>query len=78
MRSKTLTGVIHLPDVRLNFNLYFGGETGEKETPGEESKLLGRIFEQAVALSPELQELMVDFAEFIKGVTEKAKQDPVN
>ncbi len=78
MHPKSLTGVINLPDVRLNFHLSFDGEKGGTEPRGEESKLLGRIFEQAVVLSPELQELMIDFAEFIKGVTEKAKQDPVN
>ncbi len=68
---KSLSGVIHLPDARLNFHLSFEGQDGEKGEAkaapvGGEAKALGRILDQAVTSSPEVQELLIHFADYIK------------
>lgn len=70
----SLTGIIHLPDARLNFHFTFGNDPEEMtELKGEEARMIGHILNQALKLSPELQELMVSFAEYIKSAAEKAK-----
>lgn len=77
---KSLTGVIHLgvvqlPDVRLNFHLNFGnGKEESIELKGEESKMIGNILNQALRLSPEWQELLINFADYLKSAMEKAQQ----
>ena len=77
MGPKSLTGVIHLPDVRLNFHVNFAGKKGETDPQGEEAELLNSIFEQCISASPELQEILVNFADHIKKAAEKTAQDPV-
>ena len=67
---KSLTATIHLPDVRLNLHLSFDGKEGAVLT-GDEAKKIGRILDSALELSPELQELMLGFAEYIRRTTEK-------
>lgn len=77
MGPKSLTGTIHLPDVRLNFHLNFAVKEGATDLEGEEAELLNSIFEQCITLSPELQEILVNFADHIKKAAEKTRQDPV-
>ena len=59
---KSITGVIHLPDVRINFHLGFG----ETEPQDGELAKMGNILEKAEKLSPEFQELLGKFADFLK------------
>ena len=70
---KSLTGTIHLPDARLNFHLIFGEGETKDQPEGEEAKLMGKILNQAVELSPELQELLVSFADHIHKVNNKGQ-----
>jgi len=73
-QPKSLTGVISLPDARLNFHLTFGDETKDTlEISGEETKIIGNILNQALRLSPEVQELLVKFADYIKDAAEKVR-----
>lgn len=64
---KSLTGVITLPDVRFNFYLSFD----KKEEPendgakGDVAREVGQILDRASELSPDLQKLLVEFAEFL-------------
>ena len=68
-RPKFLTGVIHLPNARLNFDLSFDGKEPEPCCVGQEAKMIGRILEKTVDLSPELQAIIIDFAEHLKQTT---------
>lgn len=62
---KSLTAVVHLPDVKLH--LYLSFESKEPITIGEgvDAKLMGRILDKASGLPPELQEMLVGFADHI-------------
>ena len=74
-KPKSLTGTIHLPDARLNFHLSFdNNQKGKIELKGEEAKMIGHILNQALKLSPGLQELMVNFADYLKEAAEKAQE----
>ena len=79
-RLKSLTGVLHMPEIKVNFHLSFDeqmpeGEdaknTGEEEPEGEEAKKIGRVLDQFSNLSPEMQEVIVEFAEFLEKKGEK-------
>ena len=71
-RPKSLTGVIHLPNVRLNFFLSFDDKGTKAGVGGQEAEMIGRILEKAVDLSPELRDILDEFAEQLK----KATRDP--
>ena len=74
-RPQSLTGVIHLPDAKLSFHLSFGNDQkGPTEIKGEEAKMIGHILNQTLKQSPELQELMVSFADYLKSAAEKAQK----
>lgn len=72
---KSVTGVLRLPELRLNFYLSFE----ETEPKGEDTEKIGRddaekigkIMNQAFGLSPEMTELLVKFAEFLEKHVEK-------
>lgn len=71
---KSLTGTIHLPDARLSFYLSFDGKGGKDDSEDDETRLLGSILDQAVNLPPEMQELLIKFADTIREVAEKCGQ----
>lgn len=71
---KSLTGTIHLPDARLSFHLSFDGKGVEDDSEGDETRLLGSILDQAINLPPEMQELLIKFADYIREVVEKCGQ----
>ncbi len=79
-RLKSLTGVLHMPEIKVNFHLSFDerepkGEeaknTGEEEPKGEDAKKIGTILDQFSNLSPEIQEVIIEFAEFLEKKAEK-------
>lgn len=63
---KSLTGVIRLPDAHLHFYLSFDEKAPKTGVEGGELKSIGRILMQAEKLSPEMQEVLVKFAEFLE------------
>jgi len=80
-RPGSLTGVIHLPDVQMNFHMSFGDDHKEVvEIKGEEAKIICNVLNQALRFSPELQEVMSNFADYLESSVEKARegdgQDP--
>lgn len=76
-RPKSLTGVIQLPNARLNFHLSFDGKETEPCCVGQEAKMMGRILEKTLELSPELQDIIIDFAEHLKKTTgDSSRQRP--
>ena len=76
MRSlKSLTGVLHMPEIKVNFYLSFDEQepegkeaknTGEEEPEGEEAKKIGRVLDQFSNLSPEMKDVIIEFAEFLE------------
>ncbi len=70
-KPKSLTGTIRLPDASLNFHLSFDGKGGKTEPVDNSAETLGSILEKAVELSPEMQELLIKFADYIRKVAEK-------
>ena len=73
---KSLTATIHLPDARMDIHLSFDGNEGAVLT-GDEAKKIGRILNSALDLSPELQELVIGFADYVRRTTEnKGRQSP--
>ncbi len=79
-RLKSLTGVLHMPEIKVNFYLSFDGQeaegkeaknTGEEEPEGEEARKMGRVLDQFSNLSPEMQEVIIEFAEFLEKKAEK-------
>jgi hypothetical protein len=66
-RLKSLTGVLHMPEVKVNFYLSFD----EREPEGKEAKKIGSIMDQASDLSPEMQEVLIKFADFLEKHAEK-------
>ena len=66
-RLKSLTGVLRMPEIKVNFHLSFD----EQEPEGEEAKKIGRVLDQFSNLSPEMQEVIVEFAEFLEKKAEK-------
>ena len=89
MRSlKSLTGVLQMPEIKVNFYLSFDepvpegeaakntgeeepeGEaaknTGEEEPKGEAAKKIGRVLDQFSNLSPQMQEVIIEFAEYLE------------
>lgn len=66
---KSLTGVVNLPDARLNFHLSFNGE--EPQSGEKREKKTGSIMDEASKLPLDLQELLVDFAEYLAKKAEK-------
>ncbi len=72
-KPRSLTGVIRLPDASLNFHLSFDGKGGKTEAVGvgNPAETLGSILEKAIDLSPEIQELLITFADYIRKVAEK-------
>jgi len=64
---RSVTGVLHLPEFRLNFYLSFN----ETEPKGEDAKKIGSIMDQASDLSPEMQEVLIKFADFLEKHAEK-------
>jgi len=80
-RLKSLTGVLHMPEIKVNFYLSFDeqepeGEeaknTGEEEPEGKEAKKIGRVLDQFSNLSPEIQEVIIEFAEFLEKKEKKS------
>jgi len=68
-RLKSLTGVLHMPEIKVNFHLIFGErepEGEEAKNTGEEAKKIGGVLDQFSNLSPEMQELIIEFAEFLE------------
>ena len=74
IKPKALTGVIRLPDASLNFHLSFTQKEPVAEPVGEEAKIIGRILDQAFELSPEMQDILISFADDIKKATAKGGQ----
>ena len=73
-RLKSLTGVLHMPEIKVNFHLSFDerepkGE--EAKNTGEDAKKIGTILDQFSNLSPEIQEIIIEFAEFLEHKAEK-------
>lgn len=64
MKPRSLVATIHLPDVRMRFFLNF---EFKKETNGSggDLKSIDRILGKASNLSPELQEVLAKFLEFL-------------
>jgi len=62
---KSLTAIIH---VRFNY------QDAEAKTPGTgEIELLSRILDKASGLSPEMQEVVVKFADYLGDLTDRAE-----
>ena len=72
-KVKSLGGVLTLPECKLNFYLTFD----EKDLPSDEAQKISKILGQVSNLSPELQEILVDFAEYLEKRADKpAEQVP--
>jgi hypothetical protein len=72
-KVKSLGGVLSLPECKLNFYLRFD----DSEPPSDEAERITKILDQVSNLSPELQETIVDFAEYLeKKKAKQAGQDP--
>ena len=72
-KVKSLAGVLSLPECKLNFYLRFD----DSEPPSDEAERITKILDQVSNLSPELQETLVDFAEYLeKKKAKQAGQDP--
>ncbi len=69
-KPKSLTGVFHLPDARLNFYLSFDDKPPNDKRGGATS--IGRILDMTSELPPDLQDLLVTFADHIKASAKKA------
>ncbi len=80
-RLKSLTGVLQMPEIKVNFYLSFDGRepegeeepkgeeaenTSEEEPKGEEAEKIGRVLDQFSNLSPKMQEIIVEFAEYLE------------
>lgn len=73
-KTQSVTGVLHLPDARLTFHVNFGDDQNIAiDLKGAESQMIGHILNQALRLSPDLQELLVTFADYLKAAAEKAR-----
>jgi len=70
-RPKSLTGVFHLPDARLHFYLSFD-EKSPNDKPGGDAGIIGRILDKTSELSPDLQELLIAFADQVRSHARKA------
>lgn len=71
---KSLTATIHLPDVNVHLFAQFEQKCGKtKQVEDNEIELLSRILDQASEASPELQEIILKFADYIKDLN---KQSP--
>ena len=66
IKPKTLTGVIRLPDTSVHFYMSFGENGTKTELGSDEAKGIGRMMSQAEKLPPEMQEILVKFAEFLE------------
>jgi hypothetical protein len=85
-RLKSLTGVLHMPEIKVNFHVTFDEQmpeseeaknAGEEEPEGEEARKIGRVLDQFSNLSPQMQEIIVEFAEFLEKKGGKSSgQDP--
>lgn len=74
MIPKSLTGTIHLPDARLNFHLSFSGKETKNQSDFDGLESMDRILNQASELSPELERLLIEFADYLKKRAEPAGQ----
>lgn len=63
----SLSGVITLPEVRLNFVVHLN-EEGPK---GIEAEAVRRILDKASGLPPEMQEIVAGFADYLARREEK-------
>ena len=68
-----LNGMLTLPKIELNFVVHLNGE----EAKGHEPTAISRILEQASGLSPEMQEIIARFADFLTKEREQEGQGPV-
>jgi len=62
---KSLTAVVH---VRFNYQ-----ESAAKTPDSEEIEILSNIVDQASNLSPEMQEIVVKFADYLGKLTNRAE-----
>lgn len=64
---KSLTAIVYVR---------FHHEVPEKQPRSEEAEWMGRIFDRASEMEPELQEILVDFANYLSKIDRKAGQSP--
>jgi len=62
---KSLTAIVH---VKFNYR-----ESEAKAPDSREIEILSRILDQASSLSPEMQETMVKFADYLGGLGDRAE-----
>jgi len=72
MNKKSLEGVLTLPEVKLNFVVHSNGE----EARGHEPLTMSRMLAKASGLSPEMQEIIARFADFLTKEREQEGQNP--
>ena len=66
-----LNGVFTLPKIELNFVVHLN----EEEARGHEPSAMSRILEKTSGLSPEMQEIIARFADFLAKEREHERQD---
>jgi len=70
----SVSGVLTSPEIKVNFVLYLN----EGEPKGADDKVISRILNKASGLSPEMQKIIADFADFLAKIEEKPSgQGPV-
>lgn len=71
---KSLTATIHLPDVNVHLFAQFE-QKGERPKPvgDSEIELLSKILDQASEAPPDLQAILLKFADYVKDIN---KQSP--
>lgn len=67
-KPKSLTAVVH-----VNFNY---GESESKKISESEIEILNRILDQAHDLTPDMQEVLVKFAEYMNKLQEQGRAEP--
>lgn len=72
MPITSLSGFVTLPELKLNFVI----NLNEEEPKRNESKVISRILDMASDLSPEMQEIIADFADFLAKKRKPNGQDP--
>ncbi len=68
-----LNVMLTLPEIELNIVVHLNGE----EARGHEPSAMSRLLEKASGLSPEMQEIIASFADFLAKEREQDGQAPV-
>jgi len=72
-KTKSISGVLVLPETKLNFVLYLGEE---EEPKGADVNTISRILEKAYNLTPEMQVIIADFADYLAKKPKSGGQAP--